>query len=89
MQEPYLEVTYRHGRVVAAYYYLPRQSADLSVRTERVDGGLLVDYAADDRPIGVEITSPSSLDLARLNELLVRLGQSPATPEDLAPLVAA
>ena len=26
MKEPYLEVTFRHGRPIAAYYYLPRQA---------------------------------------------------------------
>lgn len=89
MKHSYLEVTYRKGRAVAAYYYLPRRDGDISVRTERVDGGLLVDFAADGHPIGIEIASPSRLSLAGLNELLARLGQELVRPEDLAPLVAA
>lgn len=89
MRQSYLEVTYRKGRPLAAYYYLPRQDADRSVRTERVDGGLLVDYAADGRPIGIEIPSPARLTLDVVNAVLVRLGQEAALPEDLAPLVAA
>lgn len=60
-----------------------------SVRTERSDGGLLVDFAVDGRAIGVEITSPSKLDLSQLNRVLARLGHEAARPEDLAPLVAA
>ncbi len=55
----FLEVTYRKGRPIAAYYYLPRQDGDRSTRTERVDGGLIVDYTADGRAIGIEITSAS------------------------------
>jgi uncharacterized protein YuzE len=89
MKHSYLEVTYRSGRPLAAYYYLPRQDGDTSARTERVGGGLLVDFSADGRPIGIEIASPSQLDLRTLNLTLVRLGQEPARPEDLAPLVAA
>ena len=53
MKQPYLEVTYRRGRPLAAYYYLPRQDGDASVRTERFEGGLLVDFSTDGRPIGI------------------------------------
>jgi hypothetical protein len=89
MKQPYLEVTYRQGRPLAAYYYLPRQAGDRSARTERELSGLLVDYAPDGRPIGVEITSPASFDPAEFNRLLERLGQPPVGAEELAPLVAA
>ncbi len=89
MKHSYLEVTYRKGRALAAYYYLPRRDGDKSVRTERVVGGFIVDFTADGRPIGIEIPSPSQLDLAGLNDVLLRLGQDPVRAEDLAPLVAA
>ncbi len=42
MKHSYLEVTYRKGLPLAAYFYLPLQDADKSVRTERAGGGLLV-----------------------------------------------
>jgi hypothetical protein len=89
MKHSYLEVTYRKGRALAAYYYLPRNDGDTSVRTERDECGLLVDYADDGRAIGIEITSPSLLDLSALNRLLQRLGHDPVERDDLAPLVAA
>ncbi len=89
MKHAYLEVTYRKGRPVAAYYYLPRRDGDRSARTEKAEGGMLVDYAADARAIGIEITSPSRADLSQLNRLLESLGHPPAAPEELAPLVAA
>lgn len=88
MKHSYLEVTFRKGRPLAAYYYLPRRDGDRSVRTDRV-GGLVVDFAPDGRPIGIEITAPSRLVLGDLNRLLSKLGQSPVVPEDLAPLAAA
>lgn len=89
MRHSYLEVTYRKGRPLAAYYYLPRRDGDRAVRTVPAGGGLLVDYSSDDRAIGIEITSPSRLRLAQLNDLLERLGYEPAAREDLAPLAAA
>ena len=89
MKHSYLEVTFRKGRALAAYYYLPRRDGDRCVRTESVPGGLVVDFASDGRPIGVEITSPTRLVLSELNQLLSKLGQSPVAREDLAPLAAA
>lgn len=83
-----LEVTYRKGRPVAAYFYLPRRDEDRAVRTERRENGLLVDFASDDRPIGIEITAPSALTLDRLNHVLRSVGQALATVDDLSPLHA-
>ena len=48
-----------------------------------------MDYTADGRAIGIEITAPSELDLSRLNELHLRVGQEPVARDDLGPLVAA
>ena len=39
MKHSYLEVTYRKGRPLAAYYYLPRRDGDKSARTERAERG--------------------------------------------------
>jgi hypothetical protein len=81
-----LEVTYRKGRAIAAYLYLPREENDHTVRTERREAGLIVDFADDNRPIGVEITSPQLLTLSTLNDVLNSVGQPPATSDDLRPL---
>lgn len=89
MKHSYLEVTYRKGRALAAYLYLPRRDGDTSHRTEQVSGGLVVDFAVDGRPIGIEISAPAQFELAVLNTLLERLGQAPARPEDFSPLCAA
>jgi hypothetical protein len=71
MKEPYLEVTFRHGRPIAAYSYLPRRSDQRSVRTRRVDPGLVIDFTADGQPIGIEITAPRKVSLAGLNLVLL------------------
>ena len=41
MKSSYLEVTFRQGRPLAAYLYLPRKPADKSHRTEKVEPGLI------------------------------------------------
>jgi uncharacterized protein YuzE len=89
MKRTFLKVTYRHGRPIAAYLHLPRQPGDMADRTERVDDVLLVDRAADGRPIGVEIVDPVRFDPDRLIALLASLGQVAIDREDLRPLFAA
>jgi uncharacterized protein YuzE len=85
MKNSYLEVTFRHGRPLAAYLYLPRQPQDKSYRTERVEPGLVIDYNRTGKPIGVEITAPSKLSTSALNRVLRRLGVPTITRADLAP----
>lgn len=89
MREAYLEVTYRHGQALAAYLYLPRPTRQKSVRTRRVDPGLIIDFAANGQPLGIEITAPRQLTVVTLNRLLRELGCAPVRRIDLAPLRAA
>jgi len=89
MKDPYLEVTFRHGRPIAAYYYLPREANQKSARTRRVEPGLVIDFTADGQAIGIEITAPAKVSLAALNATLKELGHPPATAADLAPVLAA
>ncbi len=90
MTERSLQITYRKGRAFAAYLYLPPAAGEKSARTEAsADGLLVVDYAADGQPIGVEITAPDAVTLDRLNVLLARLGQPPLAEQEFRPLTAA
>ena len=89
MNQSYLEVTFRHGRPLAAYYYLPRRRGERSVRCVRVEPGLIIDYGRHGRPIGIEITTPSKVSVAALNRVLKRLGHVGVRRVDLAPLRAA
>ena len=89
MKEPYLEVTFRHGRPIAAYYYLPRGTNQQSARTRRVEPGLVIDFTADGQAIGIEITAPAKVSLVALNTVLQELEQAPASQADLAPVLAA
>lgn len=89
MKEPYLEVSFRHGRPIAAYYYLPRRPAQKSYRTARVEPGLVIDFSRSGRPIGIEITTPSKVSVSALNRVLKQLGFATVRRNDLAPLRAA
>jgi len=90
MTERGLQITYRKGRSFAAYLYLSRVTGERSVRSEAsADGLLIVDFAADRRPIGIEITAPGVVTLEQINDLLRNLAQQPLLEAEFAPLRAA
>ncbi|HEY2292482.1 MAG TPA: DUF2283 domain-containing protein [Thermoanaerobaculia bacterium] len=89
MKDPYLEVTFRHGRAMAAYLYLPRQAEEKSAWTKRIEPGMVVDFSASGKPIGIEITAPHQITLQAVNDILEELGVPPLADADLAPLLAA
>jgi len=86
MHEPYLEVTFRRGRPLAAYLYLPRSEGQKSYRTKELSPGLMVDFSRSGTPIGIEMTAPGQVSLVRLNRVLKKIGQSKLKRSDLAPL---
>ena len=88
MSKPYLEVTYRDGKPFAAYLYLRRTPNEKAATTKR-DGDLVVDYAADGHPIGIEFTRIGSVDLGAVNRVLESAHEASLLPTDLAPLTAA
>ncbi|MBM4106497.1 MAG: DUF2283 domain-containing protein [Phycisphaerae bacterium] len=89
MSHPYLEVTFRQGRALAAYLYLPRTSRDRSSRSVVASPGLVVDYTSKGKPIGVEIISPATVSLSAINRVLRDIGAVPIKRADLEPLRAA
>jgi uncharacterized protein YuzE len=84
-----VQVTYRKGEPFAAYIYLGHRPGVKAARTAEVGPDLLIDYAADDSPIGIEIVSPGYVTVEEINAAFRRLGLTPPTPKDLAPLRAA
>jgi len=89
MNQPYLEVTFRNGRAIAAYFYLPRRIGQRSYKTVRYEPGLIVDLSRRGRPIGIEITAPEAVSVAAMNRVLRALGLTTIKRSDLAPLHAA
>jgi hypothetical protein len=87
MKHRYLEVTFRRGRPLAGYLYLPRAPKAKSARTEDAGSGLRVDYDAHGAPIGIEITAPAAVTVAH-----VKLLHDPTIPGGIvcpAPCAAA
>jgi uncharacterized protein YuzE len=80
-----LQVTYRKGKPFAAYIYLTRTPGTKSARTEQVNPELLIDYAADGTPLGIEIVSPGFVSDEDINAVFDRLGLGRPAPAELAP----
>jgi hypothetical protein len=89
MKQRYLEVTFRRGKPLAAYLYLPRDSVTKAARTSDEGLGLHVDFDASGTPIGVEITAPQAVTNSDVNAVLARFGLAPLPSEEWAPLRAA
>ena len=87
MTERSLQVTYRKGRPFAAYLHLSHATGEKSAKmVPSPDGLLVVDYAANEQPIGVEITAPLAVSFERLNSLLAELGEPPLSEQDYLPV---
>ena len=83
-----LELTYRRGKLFAGYLHLPRDEGDEVVRSKKVAEGLVVDYAEGDRPVGIEIVSPSIVSPDAIYALLKQMHCEQVSKEELAPLIA-
>jgi hypothetical protein len=86
MHERYLEITFRRGKPIAAYLYLPRLENDKSCRVAKEEHDLLVDLAEDGRPIGIEILSPNTVTMSSINEILTKYSLPLLDNEEVAPL---
>jgi len=59
MKDRYLEVTFRKGKLLAAYLSLPRATGEKSKRTEQAAPGILVDYSATGNPLAWSSPRPT------------------------------
>ena len=89
MKDLYLEVTFRRGRPIAAYLYLPRRTGERSSRTSKMEPGMVIDFGPSGNPIGIEITAPTMVTVGDINGVLRKLGFAPLEENELAPLKAA
>jgi hypothetical protein len=88
VRQRYLEVTFRNGKPLAAYLYLPRAGRVAVASTRDAGNGLKVDFDASGTPVGVEITAPSVVGVGSLNAVLAGLGVGTIDADELAPLAA-
>jgi hypothetical protein len=84
MKHRYLEVTFRKGKPLAAYLYLPRPVGAKVARTFNPGNGLRLDFDAEGTPLGAEITAPAIVTIAQLNAVLAPLGIPQLEPAELA-----
>jgi uncharacterized protein YuzE len=84
-----LQITYRKGKPFAAYIYLAHAPGTKSARTEQVTPEVLIDYAEDGTPLGIEVISPGSVSQAEVAAAFGQLGMEPPPAAELAPLLAA
>jgi hypothetical protein len=89
MKPAFLDVTFRGGKPLAAYYYLTDRPGQRSYRSRRLAPGLVVDYSRNGEPLGIEITSPRTVTLAAINRVLRKLELPPITRDEIRPLRAA
>lgn len=89
MKQSYLEITFRHGRPMAAYLYLPRDVGEKSCRTLKVEPGMIIDFGPSGNPIGIEITAPTKVTVTNINQVLSDLNLLPFNDIELAPLLLA
>ncbi len=88
MKDRYLEITYRKGKPVAAYLYLPRQPRAKVRRTSKAAEGVLIDYDKAGKPMGMEISAPAHVSWEAIKKVVVALNLPPISEEELAPLRA-
>ncbi len=83
-----LQVTYRRGKPYVAYFYLPHERSDSAADKRAFSDDLVVDYADDGRPIGIEIVSPGYVTRSEVVSLLRHLGLDPALLAEFEPVLA-
>jgi uncharacterized protein YuzE len=88
MHERYLEITFRRGKPIAAYLYLPRLEHDKSFRVQKMGHDMIVDLSEGGHPIGIEILSPQTVTPALINEILAKYSLPPLDEKEVAPLAA-
>ncbi len=88
MKQRYLEVTFRKGKPLAAYLYLPRAAGARAARTLDGGHGIRIDLDDQGAPIGLEITAPSTVTVTELNSVLATFGVGALDAEEWAPLAA-
>jgi len=84
-----LQITYRKGKPFAAYITLDRRPGEKTAHSEEMAPEIVVDFASDGRPLGVEIVSPDATPLEEILSVFDRLGVGRPDPGELSPLVAA
>ena len=80
-----LRLSYRRGKLMAAYLALPERRSVPVARSREAPEGLVVDYDKEGHEIGIEIVDPCPEVLEELLKLTRKLGV-PNAEEEVDPL---
>jgi uncharacterized protein YuzE len=81
-------MSFHEGKPFAAYLHLPRERGAKVARTREIRPGLLVDFAADRKAMGVEIVNPIQTAAETVLAVIAEVHAGPVSPQELAPLRA-
>jgi len=82
-----LQVTFRGGRLLAAYLYFQKDAKAAVAKTRREPDGMIVDFDSHGAALGIEFIAASQISLAKVNAWLGALGQETASADELWPLL--
>ena len=88
MKQRYLEITFRKGKPLAAYLYLPRAAGAKAARTLDGSHGIRMDLDERGGLIGMEIMAPSTVTISELNGVLAQYGVAALNDEEWSSLAA-
>jgi hypothetical protein len=80
-------MTFRDGRLMAAYFHLHSQPGAAVACSKREADGMIVDFGADGIAIGIEFVAPSKVSLGGVNQVLQSIGQAAASADELWPIL--
>ena len=89
MSDVFLEISFREGKPFAAYLHFPRDEGAKVARTREVRPGLVVDFAAGGKPMGIEIVNPLQTSAEAVLAVIAEVHAAPVSLQELAPLRAA
>ncbi len=85
-EKPRLEIVFRKGKPVAAFFHLRAEASGKSGRTVPIRPPMTAHYDETGLPIGLEVPLPTSVPLHLLNEALRELGAPPVAEADIVAL---
>ncbi len=84
--KPRIEIVFRRGRPVAAFFHLREGVSGKSGRTISLGAQLTAHYDASGHPVGLELALPTQVRLGDVNDALRELSSGPVEESDLVPL---
>jgi hypothetical protein len=84
--KPRLEIVFRKGRPVAAFFHLKEGASGKTGRTIPIRPSMTAHYDDSGLPIGLELPLPTAVPLEHLNEALRELGSEGVGEADILAL---